>query len=402
MDSVTSNYPQGVDSSLGVPLHPGETMLSQAQAEQDANVPAASSRLTHVESHAALSNAVQAIESAVAPDNTSSSRDHSDPYDVDYSQAPYSTTPSLKKGRQLRVQNTHVWSDTNETPSVAQSVSPDSAAEAVHHSVSVSPSNISEFQAVGGGAWNALGLNTVPSEWFSGVPGASLAGVVSRIQQQASQALTASQSGTGLTSGLASQLNTLLASYASYTASQNQMVNLVFLPTGSIFQDSAENSPHSNIQFSLSTGVCALSAHSFSSNLSANGSNVMIFQQQPQADGSYWRPSSMIGFWNAGTMIGYSDSYQPQVGAGKDYTAQKDFYWRTDGNIYISLLGYNNEFTVCTNPTVFLPQGVSLVHYAADGSIIGSVSSDPFVNPGLTAGDSSNGNPAYLRGVRVA
>ena len=59
MDAVTSVYPQGVDT-LGVPLHPGETMLSQAQAEQDANVPAASSKLTHVESHAALSNAVQA------------------------------------------------------------------------------------------------------------------------------------------------------------------------------------------------------------------------------------------------------------------------------------------------------------------------------------------------------
>lgn len=402
MDAVTSNYPQGVDSSLGVPLHPGETMLSQAQATQDIDVPAASSKLTHVESHKALSNAVQAIESAVAPDNTATSRDHSDPYNVDYSQAPYSTTPSLKKGRQLRVQNTHVWSDTNETPSSEQSVSPDSTASAIHHTVSVSPSSVGEYQAVGGGAWNTLGLNEVPSEWFSGVPGASLAGVVSQIQQQAAQALTASQSGSGLTSGLAAQLNTLLASYAAYTASQNQMVDVVFLPTGSIFQDSAENSPHSNIQFSLSTGVCALSAHSFSSNLTANGSNVMIFQQQTQADGSYWRPSSMIGFWNAGTMIGYSDSYQPQVGAGKDYTAQKDFYWREDGNIYISLLGYNNEFTVCTNPTVFLPEGVTLVHYASDGSIIGTIDSDPFLDPGLTAGDSSNQNPAFLKGVRVA
>ncbi len=402
MDALTSNYPQGVDSTLGVPLHPGETMLSQAQAEQDVNVPAASSKLTHVESHKALSNAVQAIESAVAPDDTSTSRDHSDPYDVDYSLAPYNTTPSLKKGRQLRVQNTHVWSDTNETPSVEQAVSPDSSAQGVHHTVSVSPSNISEFQAVGGGAWNTLGLNQVPSGWFNNAPGQSLNSVLSQIQQETSQALTASQSGTGLTSGLAAQLNTLLASYAAYMASQNQMVNLVFLPSGSIFQDSAENSPHSNIQFSLSTGVCALSAHSFSSNLSANQSNVMIFQQQPQADGSFWKPSSMIGFWNAGTMIGYSDSYQPQVGAGKDYTAQKDFYWRTDGNIYISLLGYNNEFTVCTNPTVFLPQGVTLVHYASDGSIIGSVGSDPFVNPGLAAGGSANQNPAFLRGVRVA
>lgn len=402
MDAVTSVYPQGVDSSLGVPLHPGETMLSQAQAEQDANVPAASSKLTHVESHAALSNAVQAVEAAVAPDDTSTSRDHSDPWNVDYSQAPYSTSPSLKKGRQLRVQNTHVWSDTNGTPSAAESVSPDSTAEAIHHTVSVSPSDVGEFQAVGGGAWNALGLNQVPSNWFTNAPGTSLSGVLSEVQQQTAQALTASQSGTGLTSGLASQLNSLLASYAAYTASLNRMVDVVFLPTGSIFQDSAENSPHSNIQFSLSMGLCALSAHSFSSNLSANGSNVMIFQQQPQADGSFWRPSSMVGFWNAGTMIGYSDSYQPQVGAGKDYTAQKDFYWRTDGNIYISVLGYNNEFTVCTNPTIFLPEGVSLVHYAADGSVIGSVTADPFLNPGLTAGDSSNSNQAYLRGVRVA
>ena len=401
MDAVTSVYPHGVDT-LGVPLHPGETMLSQAQAAQDANVPAASSKLTHVESHAALSNAVQAIESAVAPDNTSTSRDHSDPYDVDYSQAPYSTTPSLKKGRQLRVQNTHVWSDTNGTPSAAESVSPDSTAETIHHTVSVSPSNVAEFQAVGGGAWNALGLNSVPSNWFNSVPGASLNSVLSEVQQQTAQALMASQTGTGLTSGLASQLNSLLASYAAYMKSLSQMVNIVFLPTGSIFQDSAENSPHSNIQFSLSTGVCALSAHSFSSNLSANASNVMIFQQQPQADGSYWKPSSMIGFWNAGTMIGYSDSYQPQVGAGKDYTAQKDFYWREDGNIYISLLGYDNEFTVCTNPTVFLEEGQSIVHYAADGSVIGSVSSDPFLNPGLTAGASSNTNQAYLRGVRAA
>lgn len=401
MDTVTSNYPQGVDT-LGVPLHPGETMLSQAQATQDANVPAASSKLTHVESHAALSNAVRAVESSVAPDNTSTSRDHSDPYDVDYSQAPYSTTPSLKKGRQLRVQNTHVWSDTNETPSVAQSVSPDSTAETIHHTVSVSPSNVGEFQAVGGGAWNALGLNTVPSNWFANVPGQSLTSVLSQVQQQAAQALTASESGTGLTSGLASQLNSLLASYAAYIKSLSQMVNIVFLPTGSIFQDSAENSPHSNIQFSLSTGLCALSAHSFSSNLTANRSNVMIFQQQPQADGSYWKPSSMVGFWNAGTMIGYSDSYQPQVGAGKDYTAQKDFYWRTDGNIYISVLGYNNEFTVCTNPTVFLEEGQSIVHYASDGSVIGSVSKNPFVNPGLTAGAASNTNLAYLRGARAA
>ena len=402
MDAVTSVYPQGVDSTLGVPLHPGETMLSQAQAEQDVNVPAASSKLTHVESHKALSNAVQAVEGAVAPDNTNSSRDHSDPYNVDYSVAPYNTTPSLKKGRQLRVQNTHVWSDTNETPSVEQSVSPDSSAEGIHHSVSVSPSSVGEYQAVGGGAWNTLGLNSVPSGWFNNAPGNSLAGVVSEIQQQASQALTASQSSTGLTSGLASQLNSLLASYAAYTQSQSQMVDVVFLPSGSIFQDSAENSPHSNIQFSLGSKVLALSAHSFSSNLSANQSNVMIFQQQAQADGSFWKPSSMIGFWNAGTMIGYSDSYQPQVGAGKDYTAQKDFYWREDGNIYISLLGFNNEFTVCTNPTVLLPEGVTLVHYASDGSIIGSVGSDPFLNPGLTAGGSSNSNPAFLRGVRVA
>lgn len=402
MDAVTSNYPQGVDTTLGVPLHPGETMLSQAQAEEDANVPAASSKLTHVESHSALSNAVQAVEAAVAPDNTDNSRDHSDPYDVDYSQAPYSTTPSLKKGRQLRVQNTHVWSDTNGTPTVAESVSPDSTATGIHHTVSTTSTSVSEFQAVGGGAWNSLGLNSVPSGWFSNVPGTSLAGVLTNVQQEASQALTAGQSSTGLTSGLAGQLNSLLASYAAYMTALSQMVDVVFLPSGSIFQDSAENSPHSNIQFSLSTGVLALSAHSFSSNLTANGSNVLIFQQQAQADGSYWKPSSMIGFWNAGTMIGYSDSYQPQVGAGKDYTAQKDFYWREDGNIYISLLGYNNEFTVCTNPTVFLPQDVSLIHYASDGSVIGSVSSNPFLNPGLTAGASSNMNLAFLRGVRVA
>ena len=110
----------------------------------------------------------------------------------------------------------------------------------------------------------------------------------------------------------------------------------------------------------------------------------------------------MVGFWNAGTMIGYSDSYQPQGGAGTDYTAQKDFYWREDGNIYISVLGFNNEFTVCTNPTVYLSEGQSIVHYAADGSVIGSVSKNPFLNPGLTAGASSNTNLAYLRGVRVA
>ena len=100
-------------------------------------------------------------------DDSSFSHDHSDPYNVDYSQEAYMEHPNTKKGRQLRVQNTHVFTN-NKTALDKMSTYPDTDFDGVHHSLGKDGS-IADYQAVSGKMWKDKGLQHVPDHYFDTV-----------------------------------------------------------------------------------------------------------------------------------------------------------------------------------------------------------------------------------------
>ena len=152
--NALSSFPASADN-FQIPQDPAQTYLSEAEAtsEQQGNT------LNHPQMHQAENEAINAIENNAAL----ASHDHSDPQGTDYS----SLAPNAKHGYQLDIQNTHVTSDTHASPTPAEASAPDSSAGTWHHTVSSDPSSVGDYQAVGGKAWNAVGLGSVPNGFLS-------------------------------------------------------------------------------------------------------------------------------------------------------------------------------------------------------------------------------------------
>lgn len=174
MSDMTPRFPSGIDTHLRVPLTPAKARLSEAESPEDYGFPNALNENSHPDLHHAENESIRAIERAVQVDNSSTSHDHSDPWDVDYSKRDPKTgvdwpnLPDMRKGRQLRVQNTHVFKRPgNETPTEAQCSAPDTDYVGIHHSLG-SDDSIGPYQAVSGGLWRRKGLNTTPDGFFLG------------------------------------------------------------------------------------------------------------------------------------------------------------------------------------------------------------------------------------------
>lgn len=164
MANTTSVYPSNIDDHLQIPLTPAVAKLSEAEAPEDYGLPIATNENAHPDLHHAENNSIKALERHALVDDSVSSHDHSDPYNVDYSLPQYMEHPNTKKGRKLRVQNTHVFTDnTNATDIMAGH--PDESAETIHHSVGLDD-GLGEFQAVSGRLWRKKHMQDVPDSMF--------------------------------------------------------------------------------------------------------------------------------------------------------------------------------------------------------------------------------------------
>lgn len=164
MSNTVSVYPNSIDDHLRIPLSPTQARLSEAESPDDYGTPLAKNENSHSDLHHAENNSIKQIEQHSIPDDSISSHDHSDPWDVDYSLDAYRLHPSRKKGRKLRIQNTHVFTD-NSVASVAQASRPDSDATGIHHSVGLDD-NLGNYQAVSGSLWRKKHLHEVPDSFF--------------------------------------------------------------------------------------------------------------------------------------------------------------------------------------------------------------------------------------------
>ena len=164
MSNTESVYPSNIDDHLRIPLTPTVARLSEAEAPQDFGSPLATNTNSHSDLHNAENNSIKQLQMHALVDDSVSSHDHSDPWNTDYSQNPYLLHPNLKKGRRLRVQNTHVFTD-NSNASNAQASRPDSDLAGIHHSLSGSDSG-GDFQGVSMQLWKKKNLPDVPDSFF--------------------------------------------------------------------------------------------------------------------------------------------------------------------------------------------------------------------------------------------
>lgn len=164
MSDLTPRYPASLDNHLQIPLTPAVARLSEAESPEDYGLPKATNQNSHPDLHDATNKAIRNIEWHSIPDDSATSHDHSDPVTTDYSDASYAEHPNRKKGRQLRVQNTHVFTD-NSTPNAEQSARADSTAESIHHSVGTAD-NLGEYQAVSGHLWRRKHMDDVPDNFL--------------------------------------------------------------------------------------------------------------------------------------------------------------------------------------------------------------------------------------------
>lgn len=134
MSNTPSVYPTSIDDHLRIPLRPTVARLSEAESPEDYGLPEAKNENSHSDLHHAENNSIKMIERHALVDDSVSSHDHSDPYNVDYSSEYYQTHPTTKKGRRLRVQNTHVFTD-NTNPNAIEAGPPDSSREVIHHTI---------------------------------------------------------------------------------------------------------------------------------------------------------------------------------------------------------------------------------------------------------------------------
>lgn len=164
MSNTPSVYPNAIDDHLRIPLRPTVARLSESEDPASWGLPEAKNENSHSDLHHAENNSIKKIQRHVLVDDSVSSHDHSDPYDIDYSSEYYQTHPTTKKGRRLRVQNTHVFTD-NTNPDAIEAGPPDESAETIHHSVGTDD-NLGEFQAVSGRLWRKKHMDDVPDSMF--------------------------------------------------------------------------------------------------------------------------------------------------------------------------------------------------------------------------------------------
>lgn len=167
MSDIESRYPYGIDEQLMVPLTPRVARLSEPEAPQDELNPDAKNVNSHTDLHAAVNNAIRQIERHVLVDDAVNTHDHSDEWNIDYSQEPWLSHPSLKRGRKLLVQNTHVFLDRSSATD-SQSSAPDTDLSGIHHSLS-STDDGGDFQAASMQLWRRKNLHDLPDSMLDGM-----------------------------------------------------------------------------------------------------------------------------------------------------------------------------------------------------------------------------------------
>lgn len=166
MSDMSSRYPSGVDNHLKIPRTPAVARLSENEAPEDYGYPGQNEN-SHPDLHNAENNSIKAVERHALVDDSAMSHDHSDPWNVDYSTEAYMEHPNTKKGRRLRVQNTHVFTN-NDNAIDKMSTYPDTDFDGIHHSLG-KDGTINEYQAVSGKMWKDKGLQHVPDHYFETV-----------------------------------------------------------------------------------------------------------------------------------------------------------------------------------------------------------------------------------------
>ena len=357
-DDLTA-FPGGVDN-FQIPQTPADTYLSEAEATSAE----AGNALNHPQMHQAENEAIQAIE-----ENTAlATHDHSDPQGTDYT----GIAPNQKHGLQLDIQNTHVTSDTHAAPTVAQSASPDSSASTWHHTVGTSPSSIGQYQAVSGQAWNSVGLNSVPNGYLA--PGStSMPNLPSQVASNQADitALKSQIKGANTAvSNLQGQLSAFNAYYAERASSilntpDNPNTIIFFEPTENINPVQSDSVGTDYIQNNIFARMSSLRVHSFTSALAGGGSQVRIYKEKPQPDGSWWAPSQIF-FFSFGAFC------------ASPVPSERDLSWRPDGYIYTSYLGEPGELNQVYPNVIPLMNNEWLIHYDAQGNVIGTSQVPPF------------------------
>lgn len=163
MSDTAPRYPAGIDTNLKIPRTPSVARLSEAEAPQDYGF-VGENQNSHSDLHHAENNSIQQMERSLTPDFNSTSHDHSDAWNVDYSLPEWKEYPSKKHGRKLRVRNTHVFSD-NSNPTNAQESRPDVDFVGIHHSLG-GDDDLGDYQAVSGALWKKKNLPDVPDSMF--------------------------------------------------------------------------------------------------------------------------------------------------------------------------------------------------------------------------------------------
>lgn len=362
MNAPLTQFPDGVDN-FQIPQQPADTYLSEAEA----NTSQAGNTLNHPQMHQAENEAITAIENGAAL----ASHDHSDPQGTDYSSLP----PSQKHGLQLSIQNTHIPAGGGNGPTGEEAGAADSSPSSWHHTVSNTPGGIGANQAVGGGAWNTLGLNGLPSGYFS--PGStSFPNLPSAVKANADDitALKTAQNGAqGAINAINGQLNAFNNYYQQRANSflGQPLDCLTFSPTSAISQIASGGTTDNSIQVSLFSRIAILRVHSFLSAHEGVESQVMIFKQNPQPDGSYWAPN-FVFFWPCAIFM------RNTVG-DRVLRFSRDITWQPDGNIYTSSLGNPGERNqVGPNQSIVIAANVELVHYSAQGEALLYTNEAPF------------------------
>ena len=360
---TNSNYPNGIDT-YNIPSQPNVAYLSQNN-----NYPGG-----HAVTHQALNDSIYSIESNAFVDNSATSHDHSDPYDVDYSQSRYMSDPQSKHGRQLRIQNTHVTSDTNTTPNSEESQSADSLANTWHHTV-VDPTSTNtptQWQAVSWALWQWLGLNTLPQGYFSD----QFPNMVNGLKQEMQTTAGASNTVQNSFLQLIDKLNGALQAFNTYYDNRcNHFIGeypaeaIEFTPTSNINQVQSGGVTTNYAQVDVFSRWAVLHLHPFFSAHTGISSQVMIYQQTPQSDGSIWRPNYEIFFPMA---VEEQDVNNPNQNWSRDIS------WKPDGNIYISSLGNPGEYDRVVNTIAKMPYNIQMQKVDGNGNIVQSTNQPPF------------------------
>ena len=363
-DDLTA-FPGGVDN-FQIPQAPADTYLSEAEVTSAQ----AGNALNHPQMHQAENEAIQAIEENAAL----AIHDHSDPQGTDYS----SVAPNAKHGLQLDIQNTHITSDTKAAPTSAESASPDSSASTWHHTVGVSPSSIGQYQAVSGQAWNQVGLNSVPNGYLS--PGStSMPNLPAQVASNQADITALKSQINGANTGV-SNLQGQLSAFNNYyfqrgvTFFGGGYSQIAFTPDATIRQMASGGTDGNWIKVNLFSRTVWLMIHPFFSAHEGVSSQVQIYTQIRQPDGSWWAPNFLIFFPGVDHM-----QSQNTTGGYNELEFVRDVTWQPDGNIVVSSLGNPgelNEIMSCASAP--MPANIELVHYDSNGNAIEYTNQNPF------------------------